>query len=68
MYIINLVLCFTVCPNGFPMMMCLRPFCQWSKGCAVNAEAKCRVNPCKMCAVEYFDENNKLIDCNQGIF
>ncbi|CAB4002251.1 cell death abnormality 1-like isoform X1, partial [Paramuricea clavata] len=56
-----------VCPNGFPMMMCLRPFCQWSKGCAVNAEAKCRVNPCKMCAVEYFDENNKLIDCNQDM-
>ena len=50
------------------MLMCLRPFCQWSKGCAADAEAKCRVNPCKMCAVEYFDEENKLIDCDKGIF
>ncbi|XP_078349655.1 thyroglobulin-like isoform X1 [Oculina patagonica] len=50
---------------GKPMFTCLRNFCQWST-CPAHPEAKCRVNPCGGCKVEFVDKSGKVVDCNEG--
>ena len=48
------------------MFTCLRNFCQWST-CPAHSEAKCRVNPCGGCKVEFVDKSGKVVNCNEGI-
>ena len=52
--------------SGKPMFTCLRNFCQWST-CPAHPEAKCRINPCGGCKVEFIDKNSKVVDCHEGI-
>ena len=47
------------------MFTCLRNFCEWST-CPAHPEAKCRVNPCGGCNVEYVDKNGNVVDCKKG--
>ena len=48
------------------MFTCLRNFCQWST-CPAHPEAKCRVNPCGGCKVEFVDKSGKVVNCDEGI-
>ena len=48
------------------MFTCLRNFCQWST-CPAHPDAKCRVNPCGGCKVEFVDKSGKVVSCNEGI-
>nr|XP_058947870.1 thyroglobulin-like isoform X2 [Pocillopora verrucosa] len=52
--------------SGKPMFTCLRNFCQWST-CPAHPEAKCRINPCGGCKVEFIDKNSKVVDCHEGL-
>lgn len=47
------------------MFTCLRNFCQWST-CPAHPDAKCRVNPCGGCKVEFVDKSGKVVNCVDG--
>ncbi|XP_068730483.1 thyroglobulin-like isoform X2 [Montipora capricornis] len=51
---------------GKPMFTCLRNFCDWSV-CPAHPEAKCQVNPCGGCKVEFVDKNGNPVDCFKGV-
>ncbi|XP_022787386.1 uncharacterized protein LOC111327458 [Stylophora pistillata] len=52
--------------SGKPMFTCLRNSCQWST-CPAHPDAKCRINPCGGCKVEFVDKNGKVVDCHEGL-
>ncbi|KAJ7356063.1 Nidogen-2 [Desmophyllum pertusum] len=52
--------------SGKTMFTCLRNFCQWST-CPAHPEAKCRVNPCGGCKVEFVDKSGNVVDCNEAL-
>lgn len=58
------IICILVC-SGKPMFTCLRNFCQWST-CPAHPDAKCRVNPCGGCKVEFVDKSGKVVNCVDG--
>ena len=47
------------------MFTCLRNFCQWST-CPAHPDAKCHVNPCGGCKVEFVDKSGKVVNCDEG--
>lgn len=51
--------------GGKPMFTCLRNFCEWSS-CPAHPDAKCRVNPCGGCKVEFVDKDGKVVNCEKG--
>lgn len=50
---------------GQPLFTCLRNFCAYSS-CPAHRDAKCQVNPCGGCKVEFVDETGKPVDCHKG--
>ena len=56
----------TVCPKDKPFKLCIYDKCLSSPGCPNHPSARCRMNYCGECSAEYFDENDRKIDCNSG--
>lgn len=57
---------FSVCPNGTAPMCCKLDLCV-QNSCPSNPTAKCRINPCGGCKVEFYDDKNTPVDCDSGI-
>lgn len=64
MYVLYSV--FSVCPNGTAPMCCKLDLCV-QNSCPSNPTAKCRINPCGGCKVEFYDDKNTPVDCDSGI-
>ena len=47
------------------MFTCLRNFCEWSS-CPAHPDAKCRVNPCGGCKVEFVNKDGNVVNCEKG--
>lgn len=56
---------FAIVCGGKPMFTCLRNFCEWSS-CPAHPDAKCRVNPCGGCKVEFVDKDGNVVNCEKG--
>jgi len=54
------------CPYGQPLIMCLINPCERAS-CPANPKAVCRPNYCGGCKAQFFDQDNKLVDCNKGL-
>ncbi|KAM7443673.1 hypothetical protein ABFA07_007562 [Porites harrisoni] len=52
--------------GGKPMFTCLRNFCEWSS-CPAHPDAKCRVNPCGGCKVEFVDKDGNVVNCEKDL-
>ncbi|XP_034300784.2 uncharacterized protein [Magallana gigas] len=56
----------TVCPNGTAPMCCKLDLCV-QNSCPSNPTAKCRINPCGGCKVEFYDDKNTPVDCDSAL-
>ena len=57
--------CLAVCPNGAPLVMCLRNMCDDNVSCPAYPEAKCRMNYCGHCSVEFVLPNGMIANCGK---
>ena len=61
------LLCFffiSACPNGMPFLLCLH-HCQLAS-CPSHPMAKCTVDPCRLCKVEFKDDNGNIVNCTES--
>ena len=56
----------SACPNGKPFLLCLH-MCQFAR-CPAYPKATCFSDPCKMCKVEFHDEQGNIVNCTKGLF
>ncbi|KAK3752257.1 hypothetical protein QZH41_006590 [Actinostola sp. cb2023] len=56
--------CNRACPYGQPLVMCLVNPCKMTS-CPVNPKAICRPSYCGGCKAEFFDHDNKKVDCTK---
>ena len=56
--------CLVVCPNGAPLVMCLRNMCNDGVSCPAHPQASCRMNYCGHCSVEFVFPNGTIADCD----
>ncbi len=54
-----------VCPNGAPLVMCLRNMCDNDVSCPGYPQASCRMNYCGHCSVEFVLPNGMIADCKK---
>lgn len=55
-----------LCPNNEPAFICPENMCE-NKVCFANKNATCRINPCGSCKIEFFNELNELVNCDEGL-
>lgn len=55
-----------VCPKDKPFKLCIYDKCLSSPGCFNHPTAYCRMNYCGGCVAEYFDKQNRKVDCSNG--
>ncbi|XP_067130970.1 uncharacterized protein [Centruroides vittatus] len=55
-----------LCPSNKPAYVCPKNMCE-NKICLANKNATCRINPCGGCKVEFYNEMNELINCEEGL-
>ena len=56
---------FSACPYGKPFLLCLH-MCQFAR-CPAYPKATCFSDPCKMCKVEFRDEQGNVVNCTKGL-
>jgi hypothetical protein len=54
-----------VCPNGAPLVMCLRNMCGDNVGCPAYPQASCRMNYRGHCSAEFVFPNGTIADCGK---
>ena len=62
----NFLCLIAVCPKDKPFKLCIYDKCLSSPGCFNHPTAYCRMNYCGGCVAEYFDKQNRKVDCSNG--